>query len=82
MRLLWRGADSAGKKTVHFVARLEGGTFAGSFKLVHGKGPMLVEGAIDDVMALVPERAFTDAVIQAKREAAKPTHRLATLRAR
>jgi len=33
-------------------------------------------------MALVPERAFTDAVIQAKREAAKPTHRLATLRAR
>ena len=80
-QVLWRGADTTKRKTVHWVARLEGGTFAGSFKLVNGKGPVWAEGSLDDVMASAPERAFSAVVKQASLEAAKPTLRLATLRA-
>ena len=75
-RVLWRGADSTARKTVHWVARLEGGAVAGSFKLLHGKGPAWVEGALDDVVALVPAGLFAEAVQQVSREVLKPTQRL------
>lgn len=75
-RVLWRGADETARKNLHWVARLEGGVFAGSFKLVHGKGPMWVEGALDDVIASVPERSFVEAVAMVKRDATTPCVRL------
>jgi hypothetical protein len=70
-RVLWRGADSG--KTVHFVARLQGGRAASRVKLVRGKPSAYTEGTLEEVLALVPEAHFADAVKTAMAQNARQT---------
>lgn len=74
-RLLWRGVDARGK-TVHFIARLEGGRVGGLLKLTKGKRALWAEGTAEEVLASVPEALFPSAVDQVLREVQQPATRL------